>query len=54
MNKPITNRYDELSTLQQVLVNNLINTIAGSTVGDLVLHRAMRDCFTAIVHPGEG
>jgi hypothetical protein len=44
----MNNRYKELGTLDKILINNLINTIASEKVNDLLLHRIIREAQTKI------
>jgi hypothetical protein len=37
-----TNRYEELRPLHQIIVDNLINTIAAESVDDLILYTILR------------
>tara|TARA_R110000824_G_scaffold18775_7_gene73789 strand:- start:663 stop:815 length:153 start_codon:yes stop_codon:yes gene_type:complete len=44
----MTNRFDELNSLERSLVDYLINTIAAEALDDLILHQIIRDAQTKI------
>ena len=44
MNKAITNRYEELTPIQRILIDHLVNAVAAcDPVDDLVLHQWVRE-----------